>query len=230
MIDADALTATILAGLPGSEESYTLDQFRARLADYDGIDATRLRQNLAAFLRHVLPAATGAGVVLAIHPDDPPRPLFGLPRIVSTVEDMDFIAGISDSPANGFTFCTGSYGVRPDNDLPSMLTRHGDRVHFLHLRATRREADSLSFHEAAHLKGDVDMVAIVAEALRIQKARGIELPFRPDHGHQILDDLTRQGAAPGYPAIGRLRGLAEIRGIIHALSRDPAVQPHLPAQ
>ena len=221
-IDRDALTGTILAGLPGSEESYTLDQFRERLATYDGIDAARLRENLAAFLRHVLPAAKQAGVVLAIHPDDPPRPLFGLPRIVSTAADMDFIAGIDDSHANGFTFCTGSYGVRADNDLPAMLARHGDRVHFLHLRATLREEDGLSFHEAAHLEGDVDMVAIVSEALSIQKARAVELPFRPDHGHQILDDLTRQGGAPGYPAIGRLRGLAEIRGIIHALSRNRA--------
>ena len=218
-LDREGLTATILAGLPGSEESYTPAQFRDRLAAYDGIDAQALRANLAAFLHRVLPVAAEAGVVLAIHPDDPPRPLFGLPRIVSTAEDMDFIAAISAAPENGFTFCTGSYGVRADNDLPAMLARHGARVHFLHLRATLREADGLSFHEAAHLEGDVDMVAIVAEALRIQKARGIALPFRPDHGHRILDDLTRSGGAPGYPAIGRLRGLAEIRGILHALDR-----------
>lgn len=216
-----ALTDTILAGLPGSEESYTPDLFRARLADYAGIDANTLRANLAAFLHHVLPAAEEAGVVLAIHPDDPPRPILGLPRIVSTADDMAFIAQISDSPANGFTFCTGSYGVRPENDLPAMLRAHGDRVHFLHLRATRREADGLSFHEASHLNGDVDMVAVIAAALQIQQDRGIALPFRPDHGHQLLDDHHRRGGAPGYPAIGRLRGLAEIRGVIHALMYRP---------
>lgn len=218
---AQKLTDTILAGLPGSEESYTLDLFRARLADYAGIDAKTLQANLTAFLQHVLPAAEEAGVVLAIHPDDPPRPIFGLPRIVSTAEDMAFIAAISDCPANGFTFCTGSYGVRPDNNLPAMLRTHGDRVHFLHLRATRREADGLSFHEAPHLNGDVDMVAVIAAALQIQQARGIALPFRPDHGHQLLDDHHRRGGAPGYPAIGRLRGLAEIRGVIHALTYRP---------
>lgn len=221
MSDADrqALTDTILAGLPGAEESYTLDQFRTHLARYDNIDAAQLRQNLAAFLRHVLPAAEEAGIVLAIHPDDPPRPLFGLPRVVSTANDMQFIAGISDSHSNGFTFCTGSYGVRADNDLPAMLRAHGERVHFLHLRATRREADGLSFHEADHLDGDVDMVEIVRAALEIQKARGITLPFRPDHGHKLLDDHHRPGGAPGYPAIGRLRGLAEVRGVIHAVKR-----------
>lgn len=214
-----ALTGTILAGLPGSEESYTLDQFRSHLARYDGIDAAKLRQNLANFLRHVLPAAEEAGVVLAIHPDDPPRPLFGLPRIVSTVEDMRFIAEISDSTSNGFTFCTGSYGVRADNDLPAMLREHAGRVHFLHLRATRREQDGLSFHEAEHLNGDVDMVDIIRVALEAERARGVTLPFRPDHGHELLDDHRRPGGAPGYPAIGRLRGLAEIRGVMHAVAR-----------
>ncbi|MDB6178675.1 mannonate dehydratase [Paracoccus sp. Z330] len=217
--DRQALTDTILAGLPGAEETYTLDQFRDHLARYRDIDADHLRQNLAAFLRHVLPAAEEAGVVLAIHPDDPPRPLFGLPRIVSTAQDMRFIADISDSPCNGFTFCTGSYGVRADNDLAAMLRAHGERVHFLHLRATRREADGLSFHEADHLDGDVDMVEIVRAALEIQRSRGVILPFRPDHGHQLLDDHRRPGGAPGYPAIGRLRGLAELRGVMHAVER-----------
>ncbi len=210
------LIDTIIAGLPGSEESYTVETFANRLAAYAGIGPDELRANLKAFLDIVIPAAQEAGVLLAIHPDDPPRPIFGLPRIVSTADDMDFIASISPLPANGFTFCTGSYGVRADNDLPSMMTKHADRIHFLHLRATKREEDGLSFHEAPHLDGDVDMVAIVGKALNIEKTRGVELPFRPDHGHAIVDDTTRR-TAPGYPLIGRLRGLAEIRGIEYAL-------------
>ncbi|SNR68432.1 mannonate dehydratase [Puniceibacterium sediminis] len=214
--DRDALTATILAGLPGSEESYTAEGFKARLTAYDGIGPDDLRANLAAFLAIVLPAAEAAGIVLAIHPDDPPRPIFGLPRIVSTAADMEAIAAMSPSPANGFTFCTGSYGVRAENDLPSMLKAHADRVYFLHLRSTRREADGLSFHEAPHLDGDVDMVAIVRAVLEIERDQSITLPFRPDHGHAILDDVTRR-TAPGYPLIGRLRGLSEVRGIERAL-------------
>ncbi|SLN23195.1 Mannonate dehydratase [Aquimixticola soesokkakensis] len=212
----EALIGTILAGLPGSEESYTPESFNTRLEAYADIGADELRANLRAFLMAVLPACEESGVVLAIHPDDPPRPIFGLPRVVSTAADMDFIANISDSPANGFTFCTGSYGVLPDNDLPAMLRKHGARTHFLHLRATKREADGLSFHEAPHLDGDVDMVAVVRAALEVETARGVTLPFRPDHGHAILDDNTRK-TAPGYPLIGRLRGMAEIRGIERAL-------------
>ncbi len=210
------LTDTIIAGLPGSEESYSLDAFRARLAAYDGIDADALRGRLAAFLGIVVPAAEAAGAVLAIHPDDPPRPLFGLPRIVSTEADMAAISAMSASPAHGFTFCTGSYGVRADNDLVAMLERFGERVHFLHLRTTKREGDGKSFHEAAHLDGDVDMVAVVRKAVEVESRRGVALPMRPDHGHQILDDLRRQ-STPGYPAIGRLRGLAELRGVEKAV-------------
>ncbi|MGY4750156.1 mannonate dehydratase [Pannonibacter sp. Q-1] len=214
--DVAKLMANIIAGLPGAEESYSLDSFRARLATYAEVDAERLRANLAAFLKIVIPVAEKEGVVLAIHPDDPPRPLFGLPRVVSTAADMKAIVEMVDSPANGFTFCTGSYGVRPDNNLVEMFETHADRVHFLHLRATKREADPRSFHEAAHLDGDVDMVAVIKAVLLAERRRGIELPMRPDHGHQLLDDL-RKTSNPGYPAIGRLRGLAELRGVERAI-------------
>ncbi|WP_430511466.1 mannonate dehydratase [Pannonibacter phragmitetus] len=214
--DVAKLMANIIAGLPGAEESYSLDSFRARLATYAEVDADRLRANLAAFLKIVVPVAEKEGVVLAIHPDDPPRPLFGLPRVVSTAADMKAIAEMVDSPSNGFTFCTGSYGVRPDNNLVEMFETHADRVHFLHLRTTKREADPRSFHEAAHLDGDVDMVAVIKAVLLAERRRGVELPMRPDHGHQLLDDL-RKTSNPGYPAIGRLRGLAELRGVEHAI-------------
>lgn len=213
----ERLTTTILAGLPGSEESFTLDGFRERLASYAGVSPEDLRANLAAFLQRVLPQLAGTGVNLAIHPDDPPRALFGLPRVVSTVEDMRAIAAMTDDAANGFTFCVGSYGVRPDNRLTEMLREFADRVHFLHLRATRREADGLSFHEAAHLDGDADMAAIVDAVLKIERERGVQLPFRPDHGHAMLSDLRGEFRA-GYPAIGRLRGMAEIRGLETALA------------
>ncbi|MFD1696263.1 mannonate dehydratase [Roseibium aestuarii] len=215
--ERDRLTRTVIAGLPGSEESYSLASFRERLEAYRGIGSRELRANLAAFLRLVVPRAEAAGVVLAIHPDDPPRPLFGLPRVVSTRDDMAAIAEMVDSPANGFTFCTGSYGVRADNDLPAMIRAHGERIHFVHLRATRREADGVSFHEADHLDGDVDMVEVVQALLEIERASGRSLPFRPDHGHAMKDDLQRK-TNPGYPLIGRLRGLAEIRGVARALS------------
>ncbi|WP_417771339.1 mannonate dehydratase [Stappia sp.] len=211
------LADTVIAGLPGSEESYSLSAFRERLAAYDGLGAEGLRGNLAAFLARIVPVAAREGAVLAIHPDDPPRPLFGLPRIVSTVDDMAAIAAMADTPVNGFTFCTGSYGVRPDNDLPAMFSRFADKVHFLHLRATKREQDPQSFHEAAHLAGDVDMVAMVARIVAEERRRGVSLPMRPDHGHQILEDL-RKTSTPGYPAIGRLRGLAELRGVEHAVA------------
>ncbi len=207
-----ALARTILAGLPGAEESYTLPAFRARLAAYAGIGPERLRERLAAFLARVLPAAEAAGARLALHPDDPPRPLFGLPRVVSTAADLRAVLAMADSPANGLTFCTGSLGVRADNDLPAMLRAFGGRVHFLHLRATRREADGQSFHEAAHLDGDVDMAAVVDAVLDIEAERGEALPMRPDHGQAMLSDLAGP-YRPGYPAIGRLRGLAELRGL-----------------
>lgn len=219
-----ALADTIIAGLPGSEESYTLDAFRAQINQYQCISAPQLRQHLHQFLNRVIPQLAEAGVRLAIHPDDPPRALFGLPRVVSTCDDLDAIAQMHPDAANGFTFCAGSLGVRPDNDLPAILRKHGARVYFLHLRNTLRDpvsdlSDGLegeSFQEAAHLGGDTDMVALVAEVLRLETARGAPLPFRPDHGHALQSDL-RSDYRPGYSAVGRLRGMAEIRGIEHAL-------------
>lgn len=216
---AQALTNTIIAGLPGAEESFDLDSFRQALAGYDHVGAEELRANLAAFLRHVVPVAEEVGVRLGIHPDDPPFPIFGLPRVVSTQDDLAAILDMVDSPANGLTFCTGSLGVRADNNLSAMLTRFGARVNFLHLRSTRREADGISFHEAPHLSGDVDMVAICRAALAAERTQGRTLPFRPDHGHALAHD-QRVSSTPGYPYIGRLRGLAELRGVLHVLEQD----------
>lgn len=221
--DKDKLVANIIAGLPGAEEGYSLDQFRAHLATYDGIDKNKLRENYAYFLKNIVPVAEEVGVVLTVHPDDPPRPILGLPRIVSTIEDMQWIKDTVDSIHNGFCFCTGSYGVRQDNDLAKMAEKFADRVHFIHLRATVQEDNPLSFHEGDHLAGDVDMYAVikalVSEEQRRKKA-GIKcaIPVRPDHGHQMLDDLKKK-TNPGYSAIGRLRGLAEIRGVEYAIKR-----------
>ncbi len=219
--DITTLTRNIIAGLPGAEEGYTLEQFRARLAQYQGIDKETLRENMAHFLRQVVPVAQAAGVRLAVHPDDPPRPLLGLPRIMSTIEDMHWLKQTVDSLYNGFTLCTGSYGVRADNDLVKMAQTFGDRIHFTHLRSTCREANPQTFHEAAHLTGDVDMVAVVAAILREEARRREQgdrrpIPMRPDHGHQMLDDLNKK-TNPGYSAIGRLKGLAEVRGVELAL-------------
>ncbi|MBB4264566.1 mannonate dehydratase [Roseospira visakhapatnamensis] len=216
--EVESLTRTIIAGLPGAEESYTLETFRERLARYDGVDAATLRDRLRAFLGIVAPVADEVGTLLAIHPDDPPRPLFGLPRIVSTIEDMAAISLMTDSAANGFTLCTGSYGVRADNDIVQMIERFADRIHFVHVRSTKREDDAMSFHEAAHLDGDLDIVAIVEAVVRAERRLNTTIPFRPDHGHQILDDLRRR-STPGYPAIGRLKGLAEVRGVEQAVKR-----------
>ena len=221
--DKDKLVANIIAGLPGAEEGYSLDQFRAHLATYDGIDKAKLRENYAHFLKAIVPVAEEVGVVLTVHPDDPPRPILGLPRIVSTIEDMQWIKETVDSIHNGFCFCTGSYGVRSDNDLVTMAEKFADRVYFIHLRATVREDNPLSFHEGDHLAGDVDMYGVIkvliAEEERRKKA-GINrlIPVRPDHGHQMLDDLKKK-TNPGYSAIGRLRGLAEIRGVEYAIKR-----------
>jgi mannonate dehydratase len=211
-----ALTRTILLGLPGTVEDMTLDEFRAALAQYQSIDSARLRRNHAAFLRHVVPVAEECGVSLCIHPDDPPFSIFGLPRIAGTSDDLDAILAAVDSPANGITFCTGSLGAHPANDLPAILRRVGRRVHFLHLRNVRREADG-SFHEAEHLGGSTDMAAVmlaVIGELDCRAARGNSalLPMRPDHGHRMLGDLNHDFYA-GYSAIGRLRGLAELRGL-----------------
>ncbi|MBG6177906.1 mannonate dehydratase [Labrenzia sp. EL_208] len=214
--DRDRLTANIIAGLPGSEESYTLDAFRDRLAAYRDIGREQHFQHLRNFLETVIPAVEDAGVVLALHPDDPPRPLFGLPRIASTLSDLERIASMNASPANGFTLCTGSLGVHPDNDLPAIVEAMDDRIHFAHLRATRREDDPRSFYEDAHLGGDIDMVAIIRALRRMEAGSGKRIPMRPDHGHRILNDLSG-ASTPGYPAIGRLKGLAELRGVICAV-------------
>lgn len=219
--DKARLTRNIIAGLPGAEEGYTLDQFRQHLATYKDIDKAALRENFAVFLKAIIPVAEEVGVRMAVHPDDPPRPILGLPRIVSTIEDMQWMVDTVNSMANGFTMCTGSYGVRADNDLVRMIETFGDRIHFTHLRATCREENPKTFHEAAHLGGDVNMVAVVdailAEEVRRKQVGDVRpIPFRPDHGHQMLDDL-RKKTNPGYSAIGRLKGMAEVRGIELAL-------------
>lgn len=219
-----ALAANIVAGLPGAQEHWTVASLAERLADYAGIGPERLRQNLIDFLGEVAPDAERLGLKLCCHPDDPPFPLLGLPRVMSTLADYRAILDAVDLPANGVTLCTGSLGARPDNDLPAMAAELGPRIHFVHLRNVRREADAVpcSFFEDEHLAGSTDMVAVIAallaeEARRREEGReDAEIPMRPDHGQAILDDL-RRGAPPGYPAIGRLKGLAELRGIMRAL-------------
>lgn len=217
------LVRNIASALPGSTtEPMTLPAFREKLQSYRDIDAARLRRNLIEFLAAVTPVAEGLGVKLTLHPDDPPRPLFGLPRIASTQDDYAALFDAVPSPANGMCFCSGSLGVRPDNDLEHMVHRFGPRIHFAHLRNTRRESDPRSFHESAHLEGDTDMVAVlkalVAEDRR--RAPNETIVFRSDHGHRMLDDLNKN-VTPGYPAIGRMRGLAELRGILHGLGHPP---------
>jgi mannonate dehydratase len=219
--DKERLLATIMAGLPGAYDRYDVPGLRRMLERYAGIDRATLRTNLKRFLQEVVPAAEEAGVALCIHPDDPPRPLFGLPRIVSTADDLDFIAKAVDSPANGITLCTGSLGAGEGNDVPAMARRFAPKVFFAHLRNVTKEPDG-SFIEADHLGGDVNIVAVVAALLREQQRRresGIadwRIPFRPDHGHELLDDGRRK-THPGYPLVGRLRGLAELRGVITAV-------------
>ncbi|HRK23410.1 MAG TPA: mannonate dehydratase [Beijerinckiaceae bacterium] len=218
--DVDYIVMVIASALPGSTtEPMTIPMFRDKLKQYERIDAAVLRRHLIEFLGAVTPRAEELGVRLTIHPDDPPRPLFGLPRVASQQSDFAALFDAVPSPANGLCFCTGSLGVRADNDLPAMARRFASRIHFAHLRATRREADGLSFHESDHLDGDVDMVSVLRELLAEDRRRASSesIVFRPDHGHRMLNDIKAERVTPGYTAIGRLKGLAELRGIIRAL-------------
>jgi mannonate dehydratase len=220
--DIDYLIMVIASALPGSTtEPLTIDAFRDKLVAYHDIDAAVLRRHFIEFLEAVTPAAEKLGVKLTLHPDDPPRSLFGLPRIASTKDDFQALFDAVPSEANGMCFCTGSLGVRPDNDLVGMAQHFAPRIHFIHLRSTKRDAENpLSFYEADHLDGDVDMVGVIGALVAEDRKRpdGAKLPFRPDHGHRMLDDLTKE-VTPGYTAIGRLKGLGELRGVIRAVER-----------
>lgn len=217
-LDIQRISDNMLKGLPGSEEGYSMEEFKAMLDTYKGISADQLRSHLVQFLSEIIPLAEELGIRMCIHPDDPPFTLLGLPRVMSTQADYQFIFDQVPPMSNGITFCTGSLGVRADNDLPAIFDAFADRVHFLHLRSTKRDAEG-NFYEADHLTGDVDMFEIITRVIKEQRRRVAEnrqdasIPMRPDHGHQMLDDLVKLKINPGYSAIGRLKGLAELRGL-----------------
>ena len=222
--EIEQLSHNVIAGLPGAEEGYTLEKFNNILVTYDGIGPAELKQHLFDFLKHIIPIAEEAGVLMCIHPDDPPFPILGLPRIVSTEQDIVDIYDAVDSVHNGLTFCSGSLGVRPDNDLGGIIRRLGDRIHFIHLRSTTRDEHG-NFYEADHLSGDVDMYEVVLNLIieqqkRIRHGRSdFRMPMRPDHGHKMLSDIHTK-SNPGYSAIGRLRGLAELRGLEYGIRKS----------
>jgi len=221
--EKELLTNTIMAGLPGTDEVFTIDEFKEHLKKYQDTDANKLKENLAFFLKAIIPHAEKVGIKMCIHPDDPPFPILGLPRVVSTEKDLKDIVESCPSPNNGITFCTGSLGARADNDLPGIVSRLGEHIHFLHLRNVQRETDG-SFYEADHLGGSNDMYAIMKNVILEQKKRldngreDIAIPMRPDHGHKILDDFNYD-TYPGYSVAGRLKGLAELRGLEFGIKR-----------